>query len=346
MFSPLILEIQGSFPANIKKDVDSLMSALSYNPIWQTIEWQTMIREAKYTKKSFFVGVYEDKKLLSYALLEKRGIWFGYDGFFCIGWPIATDESSLTTLSETLKILSLKEKVVFVQIESLSPIVLKDFKTGYHKNFIEKHTATIDLKQENEDILARMKPKGRYNIRVAEKAGVQVEQVSYSEESLDVFYNILSETLERDGFAANSKEYFWTFLQYLEKQKLGGLFFASRDGEVIATGIFVFYKKTALYYYGASSSDNTKRKYMASYLLQWKAIEEAKNRGCEMFDFLGIAKSGDIRSPLAGVTDFKLKLTDETREWSETQILILKRCAYIIVSAKKLIKMYKNRFMK
>ncbi len=191
-----------------------------------------------------------------------------------------------------------------------------------------------------------MKPKGRYNIRVAEKAGVQVEQVSYSEESLDVFYNILSETLERDGFAANSKEYFWTFLQYLEKQKLGGLFFASRDGEVIATGIFVFYKKTALYYYGASSSDNTKRKYMASYLLQWKAIEEAKNRGCEMFDFLGIAKSGDIRSPLAGVTDFKLKLTDETREWSETQILILKRCAYIIVSAKKLIKMYKNRFMK
>ncbi len=143
-----------------------------------------------------------------------------------------------------------------------------------------------------------MKPKGRYNIRVAEKTGVIIEQVPYSEENLDTFYNILSETLERDNFAANSKEYFRIFLRYLEKQELGGLFFAKKEDEVIATGIFVFYKKTALYYYGASSSDNAKRKYMASYLLQWKAIEEAKKRGCEAFDFLGIADPLDPYSPL------------------------------------------------
>ncbi len=105
-----------------------------------------------------------------------------------------------------------------------------------------------------------------------------VEQVPYSEANLDAFYSILSETLERDSFAANSREYFRIFLQYLEKYELGGLFLAKRDCEVIAGGIFVFYKNTALYYYGASSSDNSKRKYMASYLLQWKAIAVAKER--------------------------------------------------------------------
>lgn len=258
-----------------------------------------MLLKTKYAKKSFFVGLYEDKKLLSYMLVEKRDIGLGYDGFFCIGGPIVGDEKSLQILSKVLKNLSIKEKVVFVQMESLFPVALPNFKEGFYKNFIEKHTAIIHLNQDNEAILAHMKPKGRYNIRVAEKAGVQVEQVSYTEEHLDLFYEILGETLERDGFAANSKEYFRVFLQYLEKQELGGLFIAKREEEVIATGIFIFYKKTALYYYGASSSDNVKRKYMASYLLQWKALEEAKNRGCEIFDFLGIADPNEPDSPLA-----------------------------------------------
>ena len=64
---------------------------------------------------------------------------------------------------------------------------------------------------------------------------------------------------------------------------------------------------------------------MASYLLQWKAIEEAKKRDCEVFDFLGIAHPDEFNSHLAGVTDFKLKLTNETKQWPDTQILVLKK---------------------
>lgn len=113
-------------------------------------------------------------------------------------------------------------------------MVLKGFKPGEYKHFIEKHTAIIDLGQDEEVILAKMKPKGRYNIGVAKKAGVSIEQVPYSEANLDIFYGLLGETLERDGFAANSREYFRIFLQYLEKQGLGGLFLATRENEVIA----------------------------------------------------------------------------------------------------------------
>lgn len=147
----------------------------------------------------------------------------------------------------------------------------------------------IDLTQDEETILARMKQKGRYNIRVAEKSGVIVEQVPPTSENLDIFYRLLTETTERDRFTANSSTYFQTFLSYLNTNKLGGLSFATRENEVIAAGIFVFSGKTALYYYGASSSDNAKRKYMATYLLQWEMVREAKKRRCEVFDFLGIA---------------------------------------------------------
>jgi hypothetical protein len=132
----------------------------------------------------------------------------GQAGFFCIGGPIIDNQDTILLLSKTLQELSLKENVVFVQIEPLSPIILPDFKIGEYKDFIEKYTALINLAQDDEIILARMKPKGRYNIRVAEKSEVKVEQVSLTEENLDIFYSILEDTLERDRFAANSKEYF------------------------------------------------------------------------------------------------------------------------------------------
>jgi lipid II:glycine glycyltransferase (peptidoglycan interpeptide bridge formation enzyme) len=221
MITSDIIEITESFPVNITQDIDILLSNLSYNPIWQTIEWQKMLLIAKYVQKSFFIGIYEDSKLLVYALIEKRDIGLGQYGFFCVGGPIIHDIKSLDILSEQMKGLALKEKVVFIQSELSSPTILAGFKPGYYKNFIEKYTAIIDLKQDNETILAHMKPKGRYNIRVAEKAGVGVIQAPYSLESLDIFYNILSETLERDKFTANSKEYFRIFLQYLEERNLG-----------------------------------------------------------------------------------------------------------------------------
>jgi lipid II:glycine glycyltransferase (peptidoglycan interpeptide bridge formation enzyme) len=84
---------------------------------------------------------------------------------------------------------------------------------------------------------------------------------------------------------------------------------------------------------------------MASYLLQWKAIGEGKKRGCEVFDFLGIAHPDDLKSPLIGVTDFKLKLTDETKEWPKAQILVTRKFVYAILGVRKAVKRWKNRFV-
>lgn len=77
---------------------------------------------------------------------------------------------------------------------------------------------------------------------------------------------------------------------------------------------------------------------MASYLLQWEAIKEAKKRGCEIYDFLGIADPKDEKSHLAGVTDFKMKLTDETKEWPASQILVMRKWAYGILRIRKMMK--------
>ncbi len=74
MSSPLILEITSNFPANLRADMDGLLSKQDYVGVWQTIEWQLMLRETGYAEKSFFVGAYEGGSLVAYALLEKRSI--------------------------------------------------------------------------------------------------------------------------------------------------------------------------------------------------------------------------------------------------------------------------------
>ena len=158
-------------------------------------------------------------------------------------------------------------------------------------------TALIDLTQSEEEILANMKQKGRYNIKTAQKHEVKVEKSEPVQnakqqnihEPVHDFYELLQETTQRNHFAQNNFEYYQKLVQSLEEYDLGGLYVAKKDDEIIAAAIFVYYGNVGTYYYGASTSDNAKRKYMASYLLQWEAIKEAKKRGCQWFDFLGVA---------------------------------------------------------
>ncbi len=119
--------------------------------------------------------------------------------------------------------------------------------------------------------------------------------------------DILADTTARDGFSHNARAYYEIFLSILEKNNAGGLLFARYDDRVIAAGIWVFSGETAIYYYGASTSDRELRKHMAPYFLQWEAIKEAKRRNCQQYDFLGIAPPDAHVSHLAGVSEFKEK---------------------------------------
>lgn len=77
---------------------------------------------------------------------------------------------------------------------------------------------------------------------------------------------------------------------------------------------------SAIYYYGASSSDRDIRRDMATYLLQWDAIREAMKRGCSEYDFLGISEDGTGK--LAGVTEFKLRFNPEKRYLPAEQVIV------------------------
>jgi len=196
----------------------------------------------------------------------------------------------------------------------------------YYKKFIPPYTALIDLTQSEEDILAAMKPKGRYNIKLARKKWVVVEQVEKHAWNIEKFYELMSETTSRDKFAGNTLEYYTSFLESLDDTQL---FFAYHEGEIIAAGIFVGAWDVMIYYYGASA--NIKRNLMAPYLLQWTAIEHAKKRGFKIYDFLWVAGDDEKNSPLAGVTDFKMKLSPEKTYVSDSFIFVNKKMKYMFI---------------
>ena len=172
-----------------------------------------------------------------------------------------------------------------------------------------KNTVLIDLHPSEEEMLARMKQKTRYNIRLAEKKGVLVRIGTL--EDLDMLYKMYAETSVRDGFVIRDNGYYqtvWKTFMSSEEPTCEPLI-ADVDGEPVA-GIFVFYFAGRAYYvYGMSR--NAHREKMPTYLLQWEAMKRAKAKGCDVYDLWGAPDVFDESDSMWGVYRFKEGLGGE-----------------------------------
>ncbi|MBK8797310.1 MAG: peptidoglycan bridge formation glycyltransferase FemA/FemB family protein [Anaerolineales bacterium] len=174
-----------------------------------------------------------------------------------------------------------------------------------------KHTATSDLSRGEDALLATMKSKWRYNIRLAEKRGVTVRLGE--EADLPAFYALYAETGQRDGFLIRPPDYYlttWkTFLraQVAPDNPAGGALLLAEhpDDPQPVAGLFLLrYGATAWYFYGASSERH--RRDMPNYLLQWEAMRWAIAQGCATYDWWGAPTVLDDPSDrMHGVWQFK-----------------------------------------
>lgn len=162
-------------------------------------------------------------------------------------------------------------------------------------------TRILDLTKSDEEILAQMKPKGRYNIGVAAKHGVTTEE----SDDISAFYSLLTATAARDRFRPLRQEFYETFLKKLP----GAFLLLARHpdaAEPVAGLIGVVWGTTGIYYYGASSYEH--RALMAPYGLQWAALQRCKAAGCTQYDLLGVAPpDSGPEHPWQGVSTFKEK---------------------------------------
>lgn len=146
------------------------------------------------------------------------------------------------------------------------------------------NTILIDLRPSPDEILAAMKQKTRYNIRLSAKKDVTVRQGGL--EDIATFNKLMRQTGERDAFGVHTPMYYHAAFEIFEPNNQVALFLAEYDGRPLA-GVMVFVLgDTAAYLYGASS--NEERQRMPTYAVQWAAMEWAKAQGCHWYDLWGV----------------------------------------------------------
>ncbi|MCC6643280.1 peptidoglycan bridge formation glycyltransferase FemA/FemB family protein [Candidatus Peregrinibacteria bacterium] len=328
---------------------DQLVSNHEQGNIHQTRAWGRF-QEAKGEGWGFWiVGVWDEGRLVAGALVLKRALPMRKCWFYVPQGPLVNYFDSegagkvqMEAILAFLRDLAKQEKAVFLRVEPCLTVGWRWKELGFkgaHAHYQPENTLMIDLSGSENDILAQMKPKGRYNIKLAEKKGVEVKSVDGEsgeladlEAKVTEFYGLLSETTARDGFSGHGRDYYLNMLLVLKDK--AKLYIAYWGGVPIAGILVTFFKDKAIYYFGVSGDQH--RNLMAPYLLQWKAMQEAKNRGIKWYDLLGIAPEGaGNKHEWAGVTEFKLKFGGVRIDYFPGQELIYKPMWYWLMLMRK-----------
>ncbi len=149
-------------------------------------------------------------------------------------------------------------------------------------NIQPPRTIIVDIRGSEEELLARMKQKTRYNIRLAEKKGVTVR----AWDDIESFHRMMLVTGGRDKFGVHSLEYYKRAYQLLHAKGMCEILVADYEGKPLAALFVARSGNRAYYLYGASTDEERNR--MPTYLLQWEAMKWAKARGCEEYDLWGV----------------------------------------------------------
>lgn len=162
-----------------------------------------------------------------------------------------------------------------------------------------EHTSIVDLRPEPEAILAGLKPKTRYNVRLAEKKGVVVEQT----DDVAAFAKLAEMTSARHRIQLAREPYYRAVHDLMSADGTCRIYMASHQGTPLAGIMVLRFAGRATYLFGASAP--TGRNLMPAYLLHWHTIQEMRRLGDVEYDLWGIPPDDQPGHPLAGLWQFK-----------------------------------------
>ncbi len=274
----------------------------------------------------------EDGKLVAYANVIEHTLPIAGKYFYIPRGPIIENSKSNLNdkiyefLNDLLCIVK-NNDAGWIRIEPNSGKELKLIKNNLPRGIkIEKSAVDIqpreililDITKNEKEILAGMKQKTRYNIRLAEKREVKVFSIEYNSSSsakyFDEFIRLVKITSERDKIKSHPENYYRKMFEVIPPEILK-LYVAEYEGIIIAANLVLFFGKTATYMHGAS--DNEFRNVMAPYLLQWRQIQDARKLGCKRYDFGGVKsysrEQTHNKNNWSGITKFKTGFALETK---------------------------------
>lgn len=222
-----------------------------------------------------------------------------------------------------LEMIARNRRAIFIKIDpdvqsgTGQPMLLGSLgdKTGYevvsdlealgwrysHEQVQFKNTVQIDLSLDQDQLLARMKPKTRYNLRLAGRKGVKIRKGDVHD--IPILYRLFLETSVRDNFVIREQAYYQELWLKFLGSDLADVFIAEVNGKAIAGVILFRFAGKAWFFFGMSGSED--REKMPNYLLQWELILSLKDKGCRIYDLWGAPDEFNETDPLWGVYRFK-----------------------------------------
>lgn len=255
------------------------------------------------------------------ANITERNLPFVGNYFYIPRGPIFSENINIEIGKNKIqKLIELakREKIGWIRFDPMNEKILEFFKKNTKSKIIKaphdmqpKEIFVMDILKSEENLLAEMKAKTRYNIKLAEKKGVVVDdgQNSKNRKYVEEFLNLTEIMAKRNKIVSHSEDYYRKMLETISENVLK-LYVAKYKEKVIVANLMVFFDKTCIYLHGAS--DDEFRNVMAPYFLQWRQICDAKKAGCVRYDFGGIDTKNEKKS-WAGITRFKKGFSPKTK---------------------------------
>lgn len=263
------------------------------------------------------------------ALLIYHELAFGLR-YAIVSRPETFDQSVCKAVKSTAR----KNKCVFVRVEPYEELTGKMYKV---RDYQPSTTRIVDLSASESELLAAMKSKTRYNIRLAAKKGVEVKK-ALGEWGVKRFLKLVKKTGERHGFGLHKTSYYKTMVSTLKTKELSAHLFVARiNKKTRAVALVLKHGEVATYLHGGSSEKD--KGVMAPYALHWNIMRWAKKNGCHYYDFWGEAPAGQSGHPLEGVTRFKSGFGGEVFTYPGAYEIPLRRGLYLLLRAYRSIKM-------
>jgi lipid II:glycine glycyltransferase (peptidoglycan interpeptide bridge formation enzyme) len=202
------------------------------------------------------------------------------------------EQEGMKVLLNQARILAERLGAIALRIEPLlseKPAYLNGFIRA-PVDLLPSETLLIDLRPALPQILQSMKQKGRYNVRLSQRHGIET-RFTTDPQAIPLFYDLFWETVRRQQFFGEPYGFFINLCQSLMQANMAEIGLATWRHEVLAAIVVVYWGDRATYLYGGRSTQHPH--VMANYGLHWAAMQRAKARGCTLYDFYGYTTEPD-----------------------------------------------------
>lgn len=264
-------------------------------------------------KKVFRFFIYQKNKIIGACACvketAKRGNYLSIAGGPLVDFDQTNSDVILKFLFTSLQLLAKSEHCLFIRFRpqviasEANLLLLKKLaciKAPMH--LTADLTLQLDLTQSEPDLLRQMRKNTRYEIKRAEKLGIEVI-FSKDSNDLKIFNKDQQYLAAKHGFVPFSYQFLLEQFKAFLKDDQVLLVHSFNQKKRLASAFIIFYHGEAVYHYGTSTVAN--ERLPGSYACQWAAIKEAKRRGLKKYNFWGIAPKEVKNHRYSGVTTFK-----------------------------------------